>query len=284
MRLIAAALFGAWSLLAASPAELEQARLLHWHTDYDGSLKILLAVEPKDGAVYELIGRNYYGLGDYKKATENFEKARAGDPDNSDYEMWLGRAFGRRAETSNPFTAPSYASRARQHFEKSVQLNPRNQEALSDLFEYYVQAPGFMGGGLDKAAGISARIAAIDPVEGHVTEARLAEKKKAYDTAEHHLRTAAQLAPQQVGRLIDLARFLAKRGRYQESEKSFRKAEKIAPNSPRLMYARADLYIQQGRNLKTARQLLKLYLAAQLTPDDPPRAQAEKLLRKASGG
>jgi hypothetical protein len=36
-----------------------------------------------------------------------------------------------------------------------VQLNPRNMDALSDLFEYYLEAPGFMGGGLDKAAGVA---------------------------------------------------------------------------------------------------------------------------------
>jgi cytochrome c-type biogenesis protein CcmH/NrfG len=92
------------------------------------------------------------------------------------------------------------------------------------------------------------------------------------------------MAPKQASRLIDLAQFLAKQGRYRESDQSFRKAEKIAPNSPQLIYARADTYIQQGRNLDTARKLLQRYLQAQLSPDDPPRAEAEKLLKKASGG
>ena len=284
MRLIAAALLGVSSLLAASPADLEHARKLYSKTDYDGSLKILQAIDPKDSPVYELIGQNYYMLADYKKATESLEKAQAGEPGNSDYELWLGRAFGRRAETDSPFTAPAHASKARQHFEKAVELNPRNLEALSDLFEYYLQAPGFLGGGLDKATGIAGRIAAIDPAEGHGAEAKLAEHRKEFDTAERQLQMAVQMAPRQVERLIDLAKFLAKQGRYQESEQNFRKAEKIAPNDPRLIYARADIYIQQGRNLKTAQELLRLYLAAQLTPDDPPRADAEKLLRKAAGG
>lgn len=284
MRLIAAALLGVSSLLAASPADLEHARKLYSKTDYDGSLKILQAIDPKDSPVYELIGQNYYMLADYKKATESLEKAQAGEPGNSDYELWLGRAFGRRAETDSPFTAPAHASKARQHFEKAVELNPRNLEALSDLFEYYLQAPGFLGGGLDKATGIAGRIAAIDPVEGHGAEAKLAEHRKEFDTAERQLQMAVQMAPRQVERLIDLAKFLAKQGRYQESEQNFRKAEKIAPNDPKLIYARADIYIQQGRNLKTAQELLRLYLAAQLTPDDPPRADAEKLLRKAAGG
>jgi len=271
-------------LLGASPAELEHARKLYRYTDYSGSLQVLAAIQPKDGPVYALTGQNLYMQGEYKKATESLEKALAAEPDNSDYALWLGRAYGRRAETSSPFTAPPNASKARQNFEKSVRLNPRNLEALSDLFEYYLEAPGFMGGGLDKATATAEQMAAIDPVEGHWAQARLAEKKKEFHTAEEHLQRAAAMAPQQVGKLVDLARFLAKQGRYQESEQSFRKAEKIAPNNPKVIYARADTYIQQGRNLDTARQLLRRYLQAELTPDDPSRADAEKLLKKASGG
>jgi Flp pilus assembly protein TadD len=279
-----AALLAVWPLLAASPADLDQARKLYQLTDYESSLKILEAIQPKDGPVYELIGRNHYMQAEYKKATEALEKAVAADPGNSDRELWLGRAFGRRAETASPFTAPPNANRARQHFEKAVQLNPRNMDALSDLFEYYLEAPGFMGGGLDKAVGVANRMAAIDPVEGQWAQARLAEQKKEFGSAERHLERAAEMAPHEASRLVDLARFLARQGRYKESDQSFRQAEKIAPNSPQVIYARADTYIEQRRNLETARKLLKRYLEAQLTPDDPPRAAAEKLLKKAAGG
>jgi Flp pilus assembly protein TadD len=284
MRLYQAALLAVWPLLAASQASLDQARQHYQHTDYDASLKVLEAIEPKDGPVLAMMGRNHYMQGEYKKATEILEKATAADPANSDYELWLGRAFGRRAETASPFAAPSHANKARQHFEKAVQLNPRNLEALSDLFEYYLQAPGFLGGGLDKAAGAADRMAVLDPAQGQWAQARMAAHNKDFGSAEEHLRKAAELSPQQAGHWIDLARFLAKRGRYAESERSFGQAEKIAPNSPQLLYARADTYIEQGRELAAARLLLKRYLEAQLTPDDPSRAEAEKLLKKASGG
>ena len=121
-------------------------------------------------------------------------------------------------------------------------------------------------------------------MEGHYAQAKLAEKRKEYPRAEEQLRRAAELAPQQVGRLIDLANFLAKQGKYQESEQSFQRAAKIAPNSPKLMYARASTSTSStGRNLDVARDLLKRYLSAQLTPDDPPRAEAAKLLRQVAG-
>ena len=38
-------------------------------------------------------------------------------------------------------------------------------EALSDLFEYYLEAPGFLGGGSDKTQAMVERIAALDRSE-----------------------------------------------------------------------------------------------------------------------
>jgi len=69
----------------------------------------------------------------------------------------------------------------------------------------------------------------------------------------------------------------------EESEQTFRAAERLAPDSPGLLYARAEMYVKSGRNLATARDLLKRYLSANLSPDDPPRADAEKLLKQAGG-
>lgn len=203
----------------------------------------------------------------------------AADPPNAEYCLWLARAYGRRAETSSPFTAPGQASKAKQYFEKSVALDPHNVEALSDLFEYYLEAPGFLGGGMDKALVMVSRIAAINPAEGHWAEARIAEKRKEYGDAEAQLRRAIDAAPQKIEKLIDLARFLARQGRIQEADQSLARAEAIAPGTPRLMYARADIYIRTGRNLDEARQLLQRYLACKLTPDDPPRSEALKLLK-----
>jgi Flp pilus assembly protein TadD len=271
-------------LLAGTPG-LDEAQKLYSYTDYDGSLKLLMSLKDKGNVpeIDELIGRNYYMRGDFKKATDYLEKAVAAKPGDSEYVHWLGRAYGRRAETSNPFTAMGHASKARQNFEKAVGLDPKNLEAINDLFEYYLEAPGFLGGGMDKAIGLAKQIAALDEAEGHYALAKIAEKRKEYGSAEEQLRRAADSAPHQVGRLIDLARFLAKQGRFQESDQSFERAARLAPNSPKLMYARADTYIHDGRNLEAAKKLLEQYLQAELTPDDPPRAEAEKLLHQVSG-
>jgi tetratricopeptide (TPR) repeat protein len=266
-------------VLAGPSTPLERARELYNHTEYESALKTLNALPAKSAEAYLLMGQCHYMMGDPKKASEFFEKAVALGPSDTGY-LWLGRAMGRRAETSSFITAPGYASQARQHFEKAVALNPKNLEAISDLFEYYLEAPGFLGGGLDKAAKLAQRIGQENPAEYYWAQSRLAEKRKEYQTAEQQLRRAVDLAPRQVGRVVDLARFLAKSGRYKESDEAFQQAARIDPNAPKLLFARARTYIESGRNLGEARQLLQRYLSADLTPDDPPRKEAERLLSK----
>jgi len=263
--------------------DLKSAEELYQHTDYQGSLKIVQAIKPAPAEAYFLIGRDYFGLRQYKPATDNFQKAASMDAKNADYALWLGRTWGRRAEAASPLTAPSSASKARQFFELAVKLDPRNQEAVNDLFDYYLNAPGFLGGGLDRAAGLAKHIAELDDAEGHYAEAQIAERRKQFDVAEKQFRQAMDLRPRQIGRVIDLARFLARRGRMQESDAVFAKAEKLDARSPKLMYSRARTYIETKRNLDQARQLLNQYLQCNLTPEDPSREDAQKLLRKASG-
>ncbi|MGA2114486.1 MAG: hypothetical protein ABSH56_07005 [Bryobacteraceae bacterium] len=264
-------------------ADLEEARQLYSRTEYRQSLAVLRAVAAQDGAVLALAGRNEYMLADFKRSSELFEKAVALDAANSDYAWWLGRAYGRRAETSSPLTAPGYASRARQNFERAVELNPRNLDALGDLFEYYLEAPGFLGGGTDKARATAERIAVIDAGEGHRMQAKLAEKRKEYATAEMELRRAVEIAPQTVGRFVELARFLARQGRFHESDQSLARAEKLAPGNPRLIFAKADIYLRSGRNRDQAKTLLERYMSLPLSPEDPPRQEAAKLLQLAQG-
>jgi Flp pilus assembly protein TadD len=177
-------------------------------------------------------------------------------------------------------TAPGNASKARQYFEKAVELDPRNQEAVNDLFDYYLEAPGFLGGGLNKAETMATHIGTLNPAEGHYAEAQIKDKLKQYSDAEAQLRIAAELAPHQVGRVVDIAKYLAKLHRFVESEMMFDKAAKMAPQEPKVLYHRAESYVQTNRNLEQARKLLQEYVQAKLTPDDPPREQAQALLKK----
>jgi Flp pilus assembly protein TadD len=268
---------------AASPDIVRRATALYQSTDYTGSLQVLERDPAPDSTGYLLSGKNYFMSGDYKKAIEFFEKALAISPANSDYELWLGRAWGRRAETGGGVMAASNASKARQCFEKAVALDPHNREAKNDLFAFYLNAPGFLGGGMEKAEAAARSIAIERPAESEFEESQIADRRKDYAAAEGHLRRAMELAPVEAGRVVDLARYLAKRGHLKESDLLFEKARTMAPGQARIAFAQARVDIENHRSMERAQMLLEGYLHASLTPDDPPRQEAERLLRRASG-
>jgi tetratricopeptide (TPR) repeat protein len=272
-------------LFAAGSAELDRARQLFGRSQYKAAIQALAPVaNSSDAPTQELLGRSYFMLGEFKQAAEAFERATQINPNSSVYFHWLGKAQGRRAETSSPITAPAYASKARAAFEKAVELDSKNIEAINDLFSYYLEAPGFLGGGLSKAADLAKRIQAIDPIEYHYAMAQIADKRKDYNAAESHFRRAFEMAPRQVGRIVDLARYLSNHGKPQESDALFAQAEKIAPNEPRVMFEKASHLVRNKKNLPEAKELLQKYLRTPITADDPPRSEAERLLKQASAG
>jgi tetratricopeptide (TPR) repeat protein len=271
----------ALNLTAAKPPEWTRAYELFQRTEYQQSLNLLNTVREKDSDTLQLTGQDYFMLGEYKRATEVLDKALALGNAGPQLYLWLGRAYGRRAETSGPFTASGYASHARKMFEKAVELDISNKEAVGDLFDYYMDAPGFLGGGLNKAEDLAQKIAVLDPAEGFYLKAQIDQKRKEFDAAELHLRRALELAPKQVNRILDLAHFLSKRGRTKESDVLFEQATLLAPNNPQVLFTRAESYIEGKRNLADARLLLERYLRSPLTPDDPPRERAQELLAKA---
>jgi tetratricopeptide (TPR) repeat protein len=267
------------SLSAASP-EWTRANSLYQRTEYQQSLALLEAATMKDAAMLQLAGQDFFMLGEYKKASEAFEKAAALDPNNAKLIHWLGRAYGRRAETANPFMAPGLASKTRQMFEKAVELDPSDKDALGDLLDYYLDAPGFLGGGMHKAEMLAQLILREDPAEGHYAQGLVADKKKEYATAEAQFRRAAELAPRQVGHILVLARYLANHDHVKESDALFEQAARMAPDNPRVMFDRAAAYIRENRETDTARKLLEQYMQSPLTPEDPPRERAEAMLKK----
>ncbi len=279
---LTALLLPIWAVSVFPAQDTSRPEELYQQTKYEASLA-LLDKDSADPATNFLLGRNYFMTGEFKKAADYFERAVVNGPTKSEYMDWLGRAFGKRAETSNPIMAPVFASKARQAFEKAAQLDPVDRDALDDLFDYYLEAPGFLGGGYDKAAVIAERLSAIDAGEAYYDQFKLDQKRKEFGTAERHLRQAVAAAPQGVGHLVALAKFLATQGRVTESDELFAEARKLEPNNPKIWYEQADMLVKQRRNLEEAKALLTKYVQFPITADDPPRQQAVALLRQVGG-
>lgn len=286
--LISIAFAGALAVcsLPVFAGDLSHASALFEQAQYKASIALLDAqkeAHQTGAAALGLLGRDYYMLGDFKKASSYLEKAAAAEPGNSDYADWLGRSYGKRAEVSNFLSAPRLALKARQAFERAVRLDPKNADALSDLFDYYLEAPGFLGGGYDKAAGVAEKMSAVDPAEGYFEQAELAQKQDQLQLAENRLRKSVELGPKEPGHLVALGKLLAREGLADQSDAAFRKAQQAAPNSPEVWFAFANTLIKEKRNPKEAKALLEKYVNAPVTANDPLRQEAFNLLKQVNG-
>ena len=120
----------------------------------------LLGSLPQSGTqmaeAQNLACRVRYTLEQWDAAVSDCEQSVRLDGQNSNYHLWLGRAVGEKADRASFMTAYSLGKRVRVEFEAAVKLDPRNAEALSDLGDFYKEAPGIVGGGMDKAESIAA--------------------------------------------------------------------------------------------------------------------------------
>ncbi len=66
-----------------------------------------------------------------------------------------GPRFGPAGQPRNLFSAYGMAKHSLSEMQEAVKLNPQNAPALSDLGDYYAQAPGIAGGGSGKAEAIA---------------------------------------------------------------------------------------------------------------------------------
>lgn len=119
------------------------------------------------------MGRVLFDEDEYGDAAGHFEKAAKLDQGNSRYHLWLGHTYGRRAQESSKLRQPFLAKKSRSNYEKAVELAPENIEARESLIEFYLQAPGFMGGGRDKAEGQASAIMDLDKEAGYLAWGRI---------------------------------------------------------------------------------------------------------------
>jgi tetratricopeptide (TPR) repeat protein len=233
---------------------------------------------PSDADSLNLLARAYYSIEQWDEAIATNQRALKLQPNSSDFHSWMGRAYGEKADTVGILGAASLARKTKSEFEKAVQLNPSASQARLDLAEYYIEAPGFMGGGMDKARAQADATARFDVAASHLIRARMAQQKKDFDEAELEFKAAIATAKNPANYWINLASFYQSRGRFPEMEKAITTATSMPGRLPGVLYDAAAILNRSGRNFPGALQFLRDYIATGQFDEDAPAFRAHFLM------
>src|ERR1700737_2681700 len=182
--------------------------------------------------------------------------------------MWLGRIYGEKTNGVIFFKAASLACKVRNEFEAAVRLDSNNVDARSDLGEFYLEAPGIVGGGRDKAEVQAQALLALDAAKAHYLNGRIAEKRKDLTTAEKEYRAAIEATRGSALTWFNLALFYRHQQRWDAMEDAMNSKVEEAP-AFKAHYLLGTALEQQGDMQAAAQE----YRAALSLARDFSRAQ-----------
>ena len=164
---------------------------------------------PDDALANFLLSQVRNAFGDHDSPLPLAEKAVALDGRTAKFHRQVAECLGVMAEHSNVVQQVFLARRFRKEIDAALALDPRDTQALRDRMEFYMLAPGIVGGDQKKASETAGRLRGIDAAEGLLAEARLASYQKRAGEAEKLLRQAAEVQPASYKARIALAQFYA---------------------------------------------------------------------------
>ncbi len=281
-RVKACAVMAAWLAAAALACAQIPADTLNLANRYlqagraDDALA-LLAPLPKNGAgadqAQNLLCRVRFQLQQWNQAVAACQQAVILNSKNSDDFMWLGRVLGEQANHASFVSAYGDAKKSLAAMQTAAQLNPQNGPALMDLGDYYAQAPGIAGGGIDKAQQVASQLDKADAAKAAQLRGDIAMQQKNYAAAEQFYKQAATLNPMPADAWAELASFYRKRQQWTQLDGAIQNCVAAAAKNNGAdagLYDGAGVLVAAKHNPQIAAQMLQNYLSGTSLTEDAP--------------
>ena len=230
--------------------------------------------EPGNAEAHYYLGRIAMRANALGDATRELERATRLDGSRSVYFEWLGNAYGSQAQRANVLKQPGLARKTIAAWDRAVALDADNLEARENRVQYYLQAPGFLGGGADRAAAEAAEVRRRNPYRGALLTARLHERDKRHADAQRVYREAAVRFPDSLGVRYRLGYGYQATRQWDEAFAVFEAMARERPGEAGALYQIGRTGALSGQRLDAAERALRQYLRTTPGADEPPLAAA----------
>ena len=220
---------------------------------------------PADVTPVLQLGRIALAQGETEEGIKQFERCVAIDEKVADCHLWLGNALGNAAQRANKFKLPFLAKRTKKEFDRAVELDPNSVDARSGVLQYYMLAPGFLGGSMEKAREQAAEIDKRSKVRGALAYGLLADHDKNLREAEAAYQRAVAAAPDSTVGYNALVNLYVREKRWSEAFATLDRIAARVPGEMNLPLSVARVAYLSGEQLPRGEEAVKRWIA------NPPR-------------
>ena len=211
----------------------------------------------------------------WNDAAKAFERAVQADDRSSENHYWLGRTYGVQVLTASVLRQPALARRTRASLERAVELDPGNLDARAALMQYYLRAPGIVGGSVAKARQQVAEVRRRNAYRGGQLAATVERREKNWTAAVQEYERLIAQYPDSAAPWSSLASAYGDQKRWDDA---FRTIDRFLAAHPRELlaqYAIGRAAGESGQQLERGAAALRLYIAgATPGPGEPTVATA----------
>ena len=221
----------------------------------------LARATPSDVTPVLYLGKVALQQNDADESIRQFERCVAIDEHNAECHAWLGNALGLTARRTSKFKLLFLAKRTKQEFDRSIQLDPTNLDGRFGELEYYLNAPGFLGGSIDKAREQAAEIEKHNKWRGALASAAIADHEKDTKASEIAYDRAVAAAPDSVAGYNGLVNLYIRAGRWTDAFATLDRIAVHVPTEHNLPLGRARVAVLSGEQLQRAEEGLTRWIA-----------------------
>jgi tetratricopeptide (TPR) repeat protein len=207
--LLICTLIGAQTSTADARALFEERR----YPEAEAAFAARIAIRPDDAEAHFYLGRLALARQQIAESLPHLERAVELAPNQAEYQFQLGAASMQQAgRLGLSFKALGRVKKGRIALEQAVALEPRNVSYRQAILEFYAQAPGIAGGGIDKAYAQAEALRPLDARAATLAFAGLQAREKNYVEAISLVEALLQGSPNDFQALYFIGRTAAEHG------------------------------------------------------------------------